>query len=76
MARRGAWLEYDGIGGGDADERYIQHIRRALDAGFVGQVMLGVDRGWYSHGQPVAAHQTVHLPQRDLPASPARCRRE
>ncbi len=52
MARRGAWLEYDGIGGGDADERYIQHIRRALDAGFVGQVMLSMDRGWYSPGQP------------------------
>ena len=52
MARRGAWLEYDGIGGGDADERYIQHIRRALDAGFVGQVLLSMDRGWYSPGQP------------------------
>jgi phosphotriesterase-related protein len=52
MARRGAWLEYDGIGGGDPDDRYIQHIRRALDAGFVGQVMLSMDRGWYSPGQP------------------------
>jgi len=52
MARRGAWLEYDGIGGGDPDDRYIQHIFRALDAGFAGQVMLSMDRGWYSPGQP------------------------
>ncbi len=52
MAHRGAWLEYDGIGGGDSDDRYIQHIRRALDAGFAGQVMLSMDRGWYSPGQP------------------------
>ena len=52
MARRGAWLEYDGIGGGVSDDQYIQHIRRALDAGFLGQVMLSMDRGWYSPGQP------------------------
>ena len=52
MARRGAWLEYDGIGGGVSDDQYIQHIRRALEAGFAGQVMLSMDRGWYSPGKP------------------------
>jgi phosphotriesterase-related protein len=52
MARRGAWLEYDGIGGGVSDEQFIEYIRRALDAGFTGQVMLSMDRGWYSPGQP------------------------
>jgi phosphotriesterase-related protein len=52
MARRGAWLEYDGIGGSDPDDQYIQHIRRALDTGFAGQVMLSMDRGWYSPGKP------------------------
>ena len=49
---RPPWLEYDGIGGGVSDDQYIQHIRRALDAGFLGQVMLSMDRGWYSPGQP------------------------
>lgn len=52
VARRGAWLEYDGIGGGVSDDQYIQLIRRAVDAGFAGQVMLSMDRGWYSPGQP------------------------
>ena len=46
MARRGAWLEYDGIGYGD-DETYLEYIPRALDAGLEEQVMLSQDRGWY-----------------------------
>ena len=52
MARRGAWLEYDGIGGRDPDDLYIQHLRRAMDAGYAGQVLLSMDRGWYSPGLP------------------------
>jgi phosphotriesterase-related protein len=51
MARRGAWLEYDGIGNGD-DEFYLEYIPRALDAGLVDQVMLSHDRGWYDPAKP------------------------
>lgn len=52
MARRGAWLEYDGIGGGQSDESYIERIQRVLDAGFGHKLMLSHDRGWYDPSQP------------------------
>ncbi len=52
MARRGAWLEYDGIGGGQSDERYIERIQRVLDAGFGHKLMLSHDRGWYDPSKP------------------------
>ncbi|MEW5872238.1 MAG: esterase [Chloroflexota bacterium] len=51
VARRGAWLEYDGIGSGD-DEFYLEYIPRALDAGLVDQMMLSHDRGWYDPAKP------------------------
>lgn len=51
MARRGAWLEYDGIGYGD-DAYYLEHIPRALDAGLVDQLMISQDRGWYDPAKP------------------------
>jgi phosphotriesterase-related protein len=54
-ARRGAWIEYDGIGGAAGDEGdrfYIDRILRMLDAGFGGQVMLSMDRGWYDPALP------------------------
>jgi phosphotriesterase-related protein len=49
MALRGAWLEYDAIGNvdGEPDEYYLQHIRRLLDAGLGGKLLLSHDRGWY-----------------------------
>ncbi|MGC9396848.1 MAG: phosphotriesterase family protein [Anaerolineae bacterium] len=52
MARRGAWLEYDGIGNPDEDEAYIERILRVLDAGFGDKLMLSHDRGWYDPAQP------------------------
>jgi phosphotriesterase-related protein len=51
MARRGAWIEYDGIGGGQSDAFYVDRIQRMLDAGFGGQIMLSMDRGWYDPAQ-------------------------
>lgn len=45
MARRGAWLEYDGIG--NNDEQDLERILRLLDAGFGNQLLLSHDRGWY-----------------------------
>ncbi len=52
LARRGAWIEYDGIGGGQSDEFYVERVLRMLDAGFSDQVLLSMDRGWYDPAQP------------------------
>jgi len=54
MARRGAWLEYDGIGNSDwrTDEYYVENIQRLLDAGFENQLLLSHDRGWYDPATP------------------------
>ncbi len=51
MARRGVWIEYDGIGG-EPDIFYIDRIQRMTAAGFAGQMMLSMDRGWYDPAQP------------------------
>ncbi len=52
VARRGAWLEYDGIGGEQTDEAYIKRILRVLDAGLGDHLLLSHDRGWYDPAQP------------------------
>jgi phosphotriesterase-related protein len=52
VARRGAWIEYDGIGGWGEDETYVEHINRVLDAGFGDRLLLSHDRGWYDPAQP------------------------
>ena len=52
MARRGVWIEYDGISSPENDDFYIDRIRRMLDAGFGDQVMLSHDRGWYDPAKP------------------------
>lgn len=52
LGRRGAWLEYDGIGEPDTDERFVGLILRALDAGLGDRVLLSHDRGWYDPAQP------------------------
>lgn len=53
VARRGAWIEYDGIGEtGTADDVYVQRILRVLDAGLGDHLLLSHDRGWYDPGQP------------------------
>lgn len=53
IARRGAWIEYDGIGGGDeTDGPFIECIQRLLDAGLGDRLLLSQDRGWYDPAQP------------------------
>lgn len=53
VARRGAWIEYDGIGGEEeTDEDYLERILRVLDAGLGDRLMLSHDRGWYDPAQP------------------------
>jgi len=50
--KRGAWVEYDAIGGGIDDDVYIAHIHRMLDAGCGDRVLLSHDRGWYDPAKP------------------------
>jgi phosphotriesterase-related protein len=54
VARRGAWVELDGIGlplrSGDAV--HIDMIQHMLDAGFGHRLLLSMDSGWYDPGQP------------------------
>ena len=53
VARRGAWIEYDGIGRWQREDAgYIENIHRVLDAGLGGQLLLSHDRGWYDPAQP------------------------
>jgi phosphotriesterase-related protein len=53
IARRGAWISYDGIGAEDTDDGfYLERIQRMLDAGFGHRLLLSHDRGWYDPAQP------------------------
>ena len=52
LGRRGAWLEYDGIGERALDERFVDLVVRALDADLGDRVLLSHDRGWYDPAQP------------------------
>jgi phosphotriesterase-related protein len=54
MARRGVYVEYDGIGWPDAfgDDYYLDRIRRLCDAGLADHILLSHDRGWYSPAEP------------------------
>ena len=50
---RGAWIEYDAIGSaGFTDEFFVDLIRKVLDAGYGGQMLLSHDRGWYDPSKP------------------------
>jgi phosphotriesterase-related protein len=51
MARRGVWVEYDGIGA-RPDEWFVSAVQRLLDAGFGKQLLLSQDRGWYDPSKP------------------------
>lgn len=51
-ARRGAWIEYDGIGGDQSDESFVERILRVLDAGLGERLLLSHDRGWYDPALP------------------------
>jgi phosphotriesterase-related protein len=52
IARRGAWIEYDGIGGWGEDDTYVENINRVLDAGYGDQLLLSQDRGWFDPALP------------------------
>jgi phosphotriesterase-related protein len=52
VAHRGAWIEYDWIGGEQPDEEFVARIQMMFDAGLVDHVLLSQDRGWYDPAQP------------------------
>jgi phosphotriesterase-related protein len=53
MAERGVWIEYDAIGSDNlSDERFLELILKMLEAGFVDQLLLSHDRGWYDPSKP------------------------
>ncbi|MBA2363654.1 MAG: esterase [Chloroflexia bacterium] len=52
MARRGAWVEYDGIGDPEEDQKFVDLVRMMLDADLGDRVLLSHDRGWYDPAQP------------------------
>jgi phosphotriesterase-related protein len=51
-AQRGAWLEFDGMGGEPGDAYYVKRIIAGLEAGFGDQLLISHDRGWYDPAQP------------------------
>ena len=78
VARRGAWIEYDGIGGWGEDADYVENIHRVLDAGFGDRLLLSQDRGWFDPAQPGGGTPKPYTYlMRGLPAEAPRqrCRR-
>lgn len=50
-ARRGAWVEFDGISATSV-ERHVGLVRRMKEQGLLGQVLVSHDAGWYRVGEP------------------------
>jgi phosphotriesterase-related protein len=50
VARRGAWIELDGLGETTVD-RHLEPLLALLEAGFEGKVLLSHDAGWYRVGE-------------------------
>jgi phosphotriesterase-related protein len=57
LARRGAWIEYDGIGDGSTDDGFfVERVLRVLDAGLGDRLLLSQDRGWYDPAESGGGH--------------------
>jgi phosphotriesterase-related protein len=70
VARRGAYVEYDWIGGDDQDDAdYLDRIETMVDAGYTDRVLLSQDRGWYDPSEPGGGDQRpyTYLPETFLP---------
>jgi predicted metal-dependent phosphotriesterase family hydrolase len=51
VARRGAWVEFDGITG-TSIARHVGLVRDMKEQGLLGRVLLSHDAGWYRVGEP------------------------
>lgn len=49
-ARRGCWMEYDGVGP-DSAAWHLELIMELLDAGFEDRLLISQDAGWYRPGE-------------------------
>ncbi|MFB6173214.1 MAG: phosphotriesterase [Halobacteriales archaeon] len=70
VAERGAYVEYDWIGGDDqADADYVDRVQMLLEAGHTDRILLSQDRGWYDPSEPDGGEQKpyTYLPETFLP---------
>jgi phosphotriesterase-related protein len=71
IARRGAWIEYDAIGADDFDDVFfVRGVKRLLDAGLGGRLLLSQDRGYFDPAKPHGGtpRPYSYLVERFLPA--------
>jgi phosphotriesterase-related protein len=52
LARRGVWIELDGIGSDNNDAFFIERIQRLRAEGLQDRILLSQDRGWFDPAQP------------------------
>jgi phosphotriesterase-related protein len=52
VARRGAWLSYDGVSSGPGIARYVDLVMHLRSAGLLHRVLVSQDAGWYRVGEP------------------------
>jgi phosphotriesterase-related protein len=50
-AKRGAWIEFDGVGP-DSLDRHAELVAAMHKAGHFGKLLISQDAGWYNVGQP------------------------
>ena len=50
VARRGAWIEFDGVGKG-SEEKHAIPLLAMLESGYENQLLLSQDAGWYRVGE-------------------------
>jgi phosphotriesterase-related protein len=70
VAERGAYIEYDWIGGDDQDDAdYLDRIEAMVSAGHTDRLLLSQDRGWYDPSKPGGGDQRpyTYLPEEFLP---------
>lgn len=70
-ARRGAYVEFDGIGSSpSATEDHLRFVKNLIEAGFSEQILVSHDAGWYQPGsptgQPEAGYRGYHVLSRDF----------
>jgi phosphotriesterase-related protein len=70
VADRGAYVEYDWIGGEDQDDsEYLDRVETMVEARHTDRVLLSQDRGWYDPSEPGGGEQRpyTYLPETFLP---------
>jgi len=70
VAERGAYVEYDWIGGDDQDDAdYLDRTEAMAEAGYADRLLLSQDRGWYDPSEPGGGEQRpyTYLPAEFLP---------